>query len=633
MEESILLEASQKANQSRQTSPPEGKGQNRKPPAEPAPESQASDVQDNAIPTAWFQDWLDWQCRMIAGVMQGAIFLPDAKHKDLQPVTAWPTDQPAALLKKAATQALSVGESIVQSLRACNFGDRRHCDVVALPVRLNPNTVCIISIAFSHRAEPQQRTVSQLLQWGAVWLESLARHHRKIQHQHATILFECLSAVLSREPMDKILMEITNKLAKYFQCERVSLGLRQNLRVRLQSISHTARFDSRMALIQRIEAAMEEAVDQAAIISYPQQSRPLVTRAHSELAKGQGHPYLCTLPLPGMSQPLGALTLERSHQPFDSETIAFCQSIVNLIAPALELKWEQKQRLLGQIAGSLKTLATRLFGPGHWKLKSACAVLLAATLFSAFFEGEYRVTAPAVLQSTLVQAIVAPQEGYLKKVWVRPGDTVQAGDVLASLEDSHLLSEQQKWQSELRKRQQGYHQALARRDRVQMGVARAQLNQAEAELKLVQEALAKTQLRSPIDGVIIRGDLSQSLGAPVKIGQVLFEVAPLENYHALIQVDEHDIAAIRRGQTGRLVLASQPDRPMTVTIDRIIPLAETGEASNSFPVEARLTAKDAALRPGMQGIAKINAGRHSLLWIWTHPVWQRLKLWLWSLGL
>ncbi len=634
MDETLLLATNRKDHQQHSRSPDENPqagttsaGQTR--------QSQGPAIQDNAIPAVWFQDWLDWQCRMIAGVMQGVIYLPEGKQNTLQPVTSWPANADTAdLLKKTATEALSAGESIVQSLKPCNFGARRHCDVAALPVRLNTNTTGIVAIAFSHRPEPQQRTVLQLLQWGAVWLESLARHHSKIQHQHSTILFECLSSALSREPLEKILMAITNKLAQYFQCERVSLGLRQNLRIRLQSLSHTAKFDPRMALVQRIEAAMEEAVDQGKTVIYPAAgSISMIVRAHAELAANPGHPHLCTIPLPGSSEPLGALTLECSTRTFSPETIDFCQSIVHLIAPALELKWQQKQRLLGKLAQSLKTLSVRLFGPGHWQLKSACGALLAVTLLSAMVKGEYRVTAPAVLQSTQLQAIVAPQEGYLKKVFARPGDKVQAGDVLASLEDSHLLSEQQQWQSELRKHQQEYHQALARQDRVQMGLMRAKIGQTEAQLKLAEERLAKTRLRAPIDGVILRGDLSQLLGAPVKIGQVLFEVAPLGNYHALLQVDEHDIAAVREGQSGRLVLASQPSQPMNFTIERIIPLAETMESGNYFPVEAELDTHDSRLRPGMQGIAKISAGQRSLLWIWSHPVWERLKLWAWTLGL
>ena len=46
-------------------------------------------------------------------------------------------------------------------------------------------------------------------------------------------------------------------------------------------------------------------------------------------------------------------------------------------------------------------------------------------------------------------------------------------------------------------------------------------------------------------------------------------------------------------------------------------------------VEAVLEEPFAALRPGMEGIAKIDVGRRRLLWIWTHEMldWLRLSLW------
>ena len=36
------------------------------------------------------------------------------------------------------------------------------------------------------------------------------------------------------------------------------------------------------------------------------------------------------------------------------------------------------------------------------------------------------------------------------------------------------------------------------------------------------------------------------------------------------------------------------------------------------------------LRPGMEGIGKINAGREPMVWIWTHEIIDWLRLWFWS---
>ncbi|MGR8919274.1 MAG: hypothetical protein ACU85V_06630, partial [Gammaproteobacteria bacterium] len=47
--------------------------------------------------------------------------------------------------------------------------------------------------------------------------------------------------------------------------------------------------------------------------------------------------------------------------------------------------------------------------------------------------------------------------------------------------------------------------------------------------------------------------------------------------------------------------------------------------------KASATRAGSTLRPGMQGVGKVAVGERHLLWIWTHPFvdWLRLKLWSW----
>jgi hypothetical protein len=63
----------------------------------------------------------------------------------------------------------------------------------------------------------------------------------------------------------------------------------------------------------------------------------------------------------------------------------------------------------------------------------------------------------------------------------------------------------------------------------------------------------------------------------------------------------------------------------------VTPVASARDGRTSFRVDAKLDAQDAALRPGMQGIAKISVGERRYVWIWTHTMlaWARLKLWEW----
>jgi multidrug efflux pump subunit AcrA (membrane-fusion protein) len=131
--------------------------------------------------------------------------------------------------------------------------------------------------------------------------------------------------------------------------------------------------------------------------------------------------------------------------------------------------------------------------------------------------------------------------------------------------------------------------------------------------------------------VIIRGDLTQSLGAPVQRGDVLLTVAPRERFRVIVEVDERDIARVRVGQTGSLALSALPWDALSMTVTRVTPMATAVEAHNVFEVEAALANIPDSLRPGLRGMAHISVGREPLLWAWTHRLtdWLRLAVWGW----
>ena len=135
---------------------------------------------------------------------------------------------------------------------------------------------------------------------------------------------------------------------------------------------------------------------------------------------------------------------------------------------------------------------------------------------------------------------------------------------------------------------------------------------------------------APFAGVVVSGDLSQSLGAPVEQGQVLFEVAPLQDYRVKLQADERDIGVIQIGQKGDLILNSLPEKHFPLTVERITPVSTAKEGRNYFLVEAKLDKVSEHLRPGMEGFSKINIDRRKLIWIWTHDLLDWVRLWLWS---
>jgi len=116
----------------------------------------------------------------------------------------------------------------------------------------------------------------------------------------------------------------------------------------------------------------------------------------------------------------------------------------------------------------------------------------------------------------------------------------------------------------------------------------------------------------------------------VEQGKLLFEVAPLDAYRVILKVDDRDIRYVRAGQGGRLVLTGFAGDALDFKVHNIS-MAQAEEGKNLFRVEARLDRGDIPLRPGMEGVGKIVVGERSYAWIWTHRLfdWLRLQAWNW----
>jgi len=163
-------------------------------------------------------------------------------------------------------------------------------------------------------------------------------------------------------------------------------------------------------------------------------------------------------------------------------------------------------------------------------------------------------------------------------------------------------------------------------------VSQAKMSEARAQLDLVEKQLERTQIKAPFDGVIISGDLTQTLGAPVQRGSVLMVLAPADRYRLIVEVDERDVRDVRPGAQGRVALASMPQAPLNFKVDRVTPISATRDGRHFFEVEGKLEGENATLRPGLQGVARITADSRPLAAMALGRLWNWLRMRLWSWG-
>ncbi|TVQ36950.1 MAG: HlyD family efflux transporter periplasmic adaptor subunit [Geminicoccaceae bacterium] len=572
--------------------------------------------------------WLGLQRHWIEG-LSSALLLLRTGSTTLEPVASVAGEGPhAASLQRAAEAALAKGAGVA----------RREADglIAAYPLMLDGAVAAVAAVRVEGASEPE--AVLRGLRWGAGWLRAWlidrARADDQPSLERARTGFGLLAGALQEAGFAAAARQTVTKLAQLAACDRVSVGFWRRGHTQVAAISHTAQFGRRMDLVRQVAACMDEAIEQQATIMVPTvaSAPPHVAREHLRFQHAAGGGQVLTIPFFAQDRFQGAFCFERrGDRPFDQATVDLLDAAVHLAGPLLEERRRADQWLWRTALDATTANLRRLFGAGHLKVKLvAVAFAGLAALFSQLTT-TYEIAAEAVLEGSIQRSLVAPFDGFVSSTEVRAGDVVEAGAVLARLDDRDLLLERLRWWTERQRYQLDYERALAERDRARLNVVQAQIEQAEARVELLDVQLARAEIRAPFAGIVVAGDLSQAIGGAVARGDTLFQLAPLDSYRVTLWVDERQIDDVANAAAGKLRLAALPTEPFSIRVQKVTPVAEVRDGRNAFRVEAELEEATARLRPGMNGVARIEAGERLLIWTWTRTLLDWSRLWWWRL--
>jgi hypothetical protein len=576
------------------------------------------------------QPWLTLQCAAIAEAVSGAVELDGGAAGGVL-TASWPAEAKSEDLAEAIASARDRRRGVVN-----DQADGRSL-VLAFPVVLDGEVIGAVAVRVDMAPAERLHNSLRQLQWGVAWLRERALAER-LRAQRADgaggrIVLDLIAAALETDGFGASARAVATELARVYDCDRASVGMVRRQRIVIAAISHSASFGKDMNLVRLLGEAMDEAVDQRAVILHPVAAGdPHVTRSHALLSEVHGAGTVVTFPMHAGEAYVGALTLERSaDRPFTDVELATLDALAATLAPILKEKQANDRWVVTKLGESIAREFQRLVGPAHAARKAMAVGIIAAVLLFTFWFDTYRVTADAVVEGRIQRSVVASFNGFLREAPARPGDVVQEGALLAALDDRDLILERLRWSTERQRRVIEYERALGERNRTETRIATSLMEQADAQIHLVDEQLSRARLTAPFNGVIVSGDHAQSIGAAIQRGQVLFEIAPIDGHRVVLSVDEAQITSLAPGQTGRLALAAFPNDPFEIEIVRLTPVARAEEGRNMFRVEARPTGPTEMLRPGMRGAAKIDIDNRRVIWIWTRSFanWVRLALWRW----
>lgn len=579
--------------------------------------------------------WLGLVCGKLADVRGAAVLVESPEARTFVPLAVWPEAKPdLARLAGVVEKALREGRGVVQAASA----EEPEMTHLAYPVLMDKKVVAVVALDTTRRSD-RVPALLQEIHWGSAWLANLLGRREldlaiEAKERLGAVL-ETVAVALRHGKFRQALFEVANDLRRRFDASRVAIGLIENAAVKLAAISEAATFEKNTPLAKAYVQAMEEAHDHGKPVSEGAAEGEVGLSGHvrhRELLTIAGATQVLSVPLIQSAQCLGVITLERTGDAaFEPAALTWLEAFAALAAPIVEQRLAAERGVLARLASDFRSVLEKLFGPRHLVWKAAATALVLVAVLLVLVPIEYRVTARTVIEGEVQRVAAAPFEGFIGAAFVRAGDTVKQGQPLAQLDDRELRIEEAKWSSERDQYDNRLREAMATHDLTAVQVVGAQLRQSEAQLKLVTEKIARARLTAPFDGIVVSGDLSQQIGAPVETGKKLFEIAPLQSYRVILQVDEREIRHVQAGQHGQLVITGIATDPMAVTVAKVTPVAIAQDGKNFFRVEASLARADSRLRPGMEGVGKVEVGSRRLWWVLTHTFtdWLRLTLWTW----
>jgi RND family efflux transporter MFP subunit len=436
------------------------------------------------------------------------------------------------------------------------------------------------------------------------------------------------SEITSTLRLDRLLQIIVNSPQNVLPFERCSIALDGRGKLQLKSISGLSSIpmgDASVEPLMELMRWLSTQYDSMYVRQREEEEGEDVPAAVAKHFAATGFRGLYALPLSDDQGRVGMLVYEGTDPDFldlphtemikilaGQATVAIRNALLYREVPLISLLeplMQRKQALLRTSRGRRIGLAVG-------------AVVVA--VFLIFCPLPMRLGGDATVAAQHLVTVAAPVDGNVGTVYVHEGQRVEAGQLLAGMNDFQwrmdLASAEAKYQAALLTMQSDLaHGAES------AGADRAQVEYLRAEADRARTRVSNAQLRSPIAGIVMTPSLQDAAGEHLEAGAAFAQVLDLSSAVVDIAIPQGDAALLSPGQSAAVKLDSYPQRSWHGSVAIVSPQAVAGDGERTFAARVPLVNADATLRSGMTGHGKIFVGyrpagyvllRRPALWIW-----------------
>jgi len=535
---------------------------------------------------------------------------------------AKPNRQSIAQLTATAHSACRRGDVQIRKLQSLAL-----VNVVA-PVALRGQDPEAIGVAIvdANSVEFNALLVQMFAAHVVLWHVLASERDNEVCAQNSAALLDLLCKVESCPDLRTAAYTLVGELKTFLDCSRVAVGLRTTGggACRLAAVSGLARFDQHSPFVQAIEAAMNEAALRGEVTVCRREDSQPGALAHKSFRELVPEPILISTPLRNhQDEVIGALILLSESR----------ESLTHLarLLPAAERSIAVSLDVMRQIEGGRLARTGRLIRDLWTSTKGKVALLFGLSLLAAMAVPlPYKIDCACQIEPVNRRFVAAPFEGTLEKSFVKPGDVVRRGDLLARMDGREIRWERASVVADRQQASKERDSAQAAHNYADAQIATLEMQRLDIRLQLLDRRAENLEIRSSLDGIVTSGDLDRAEGAPLSVGQTLFEVAPLAEMVVEAAVPDEEVSRVKVDQRMLVRLDALSWETQDVPIAKLQPRSEIRDEDNVFIAEAVVDNADGRLRPGMKGRARVVTDRRLLGWILFHRPWEFItKTLLW----
>ncbi len=460
---------------------------------------------------------------------------------------------------------------------------------------------------------------------------SLLEAERKVEILHT--LVSVSQEIASTLNQDRVVEAIVNQPQRVIPYNRAAMALEGRGALHIKAISGIQQLNPSDPDVKHLESILRwvSGLEEQVLVTQHDNEiddpRPETREKFRRYFEQTGSRGFYAIPLADEEGRLGMLSFESTDPDFLTEAhLEIIRVLASQATTALRNASLYKEVPFIAILEPILEKKRKFMALEKRRRATALVFLTAVILFLVLVPVPMRVDGEASAAPNRIDFVRAEFDGVLDKVLVREGERVQRGALLAQMQDWEQTAELARAQAKYNAAIEDMDRALAMNDGALAGRERVDAEYWRGELARVRGKLDAAKIRAQISGVVATPHVEDMSGKMLTAGSPVMELVDTSEVMVDVAVPARDIALVRSGAKAVIKLDSFPTRRFHGKVVIVSPKGEVQGDRRVFFARVEVPNGDAAIRTGMQGRAKINAGWHLAGYVF----FRNLGIWLWS---